>query len=119
MRKKQTRNELAVFTQAFDAQEKGDVETAIRLYKRASRMGSTSAQLNLGNIYDDVLIPAQPLKAVQMYRKAVKLGDPGGAWNLAIYYKKLGKKRWHRYWLRRAASMGEEDAISELSDTES
>lgn len=106
---------LGVFSEAFHAQEAGDLETAIRLYKKASRMGFVSAQTNLGNLYDDVLVPSQPRKAVETYRRAVRRGSEVGAWCLAVHYRNLGERRWYRYWLARAAAMGDEDAIDELA----
>ena len=115
MVRKQRLDPLKVFSDAFYAQEKGDLDTAISLYKQASRLGFAPAQTNLGNIYDDVLDPPQPKKAVEMYRRAVKLGSRAGASCLAAHYKNLGKARWHHYWLARAAEMGEEDASRELS----
>lgn len=115
MSRKSAEDPLVVFTEAFNAQEEGALLKAISLYEQAARMGFSPAHINLGNIYDDGLTPVQPFKAVRMYKRAVKLGHPAGAWNLAVYYKKLGKSRWHRYWLRKAASMGDEDAIKELS----
>ena len=118
MARKNVKEPLAVFSEAFYAQEEGDLDRAIELYKQASRMGFTPAQTNLGNIYDDVLIPAQPHKAVEMYRRAVRLGDRAGAWCLAVHYRNLHRGRWYRYWLRKAAEMGEEDAKLELARLE-
>lgn len=115
MNKESDKDPLKVFSEAFHAQEEGNLDKAISLYKQASRMGFAPAQTNLGNIYDDVLDPAQPRKAVELYRKAVKLGSRAGASCLAAHYRNLGNNRWHFYWLRRAAEMGEEDAINELS----
>ena len=113
--RKSARDPLDVFSEAFYAQEEGDLEKAISLYKKASRRGFAPAQTNLGNIYDDVLNPAQPRKAVEMYRRAVRLGSPAGASCLAAHYRNLGKSRWYRYWLRKAAEMGEEDAMIEMA----
>jgi TPR repeat protein len=78
-------------------------------------MGFAPAQTNLGNIYDDVLSPPQRRKAVDMYRRAVRLGSRAGASCLAAHYRNLGKTRWYRYWLRRAAEMGDEEALNELA----
>jgi TPR repeat protein len=109
---------LATFSAAFEAQETGDLKNAIRLYKLAAARGFTPALTNLGNIYDDLLEPPQPAKAVGLYRKAVQQGSRAGAWCLAMHYRNQGRDRWYRYWLRRAAEMGEEDAIDELARME-
>lgn len=105
---------LELFNEAYGAHAAGDLEHAIELYSAASRKGFTPAQTNLGNIYDDVLDPPRPDLAVKMYRRAVQLGDSAGAWCLAIHYRNRGNLRWYDYWLRRAAEMGDEDAISAL-----
>lgn len=115
MGRKSARDPLEVFSEAFYAQEAGDLDKAISLYKQASRRGFAPAKTNLGNIYDDVLEPPQPRKAVELYRRAVKLGSRAGASCLAAHYRNLGNDRWYRYWLRRAAEMGEEDALNEVA----
>ena len=100
---------LALFYSGSDAEESGDLESAIRLFKSAARLGMGSAYLSLGNIYDDVVKPAQPSKAVASYKRACALGNPSGAYNLSAHYKNIGNSRWARFWKIRADAMGHSD----------
>ncbi|MEO5774731.1 MAG: hypothetical protein ABIQ32_11525 [Sphingomicrobium sp.] len=99
---------------AFHREEKGDLEGSIKAFKAASRLGSTDARSKLGTIFDDVISPPSPRKAVYWYKKGVEAGDSGCAWNLAMHHCGLGNKRWYRYWLQVALRMGDPDAPDEL-----
>jgi len=105
----------ATLREAFRAEKDGNIKAAIRLFKAASRLGSTAARSKLGTIYDDVLAEPDPIKAVYWYRRGVAGGDSGCAWNLAMHYAGLGRKRSYLYWLRVAREMGDPDARKELS----
>jgi len=105
-----------ILRDAFDAEESDDLVAAIRLFKRAARHGSNVACSKLGTIYDDVLTPPNPFKAIYWYKRAVKGHHPNGAWNLAMHYAGLGRRRGYLYWLRIAAKMGDADASVELTD---
>jgi TPR repeat protein len=100
---------------AFRAEEDGNLRVAIRLFKAASRLGSTAARSKLGTIFDDVLAKPDPIKAVYWYRRGVAGGDSGCAWNLAMHYAGLGRRRNYLYWLRVARKLGDPDARKELS----
>lgn len=110
--------ETRVFCAACDAEDEGNFKKAIKLYKRAGRMGSTSALTNLGNLYAHTLTPAQPEKAVYYYKRAVSANDSEGAWNLTIHYKLKGDQRYFNFWLRKAAQMKNELATEILGKNE-
>lgn len=103
-----------LFVEAFSAEEEGQLETAVLLYARSASLGSSSAMINLGNLYDDILDPRDPMQAVKYYEDAVRFGNPDGASCLAAHYKNLEDHRLYQHWLKRAADMGDEDAIKLL-----
>lgn len=103
-----------ILREAFDAEANGNLKQSIRLFKRASRLGSNDARSKLGTIFDDIIEPRRPDRAVYWYRRGVHGGDPSCAWNLAMHYAGLGRKRGYLRWLRVAASLGDPDASAEL-----
>jgi TPR repeat protein len=104
---------LKIFSEAFEAEAAGNLPDAVQLYQRAANMGFVSAQINLGNIFDDVLKPPRPDLALYWYKRAARTWA-AGAMNLAIHYGKVNNSRRRLHWLRKAAAMGDEDAIAEL-----
>jgi len=74
-------------------------------------MGYVSAMNSLATLLDDHLDHGQ--EALTWYKRAVTAGDSTAAWNLAMHYVPLRQKRLYRYWMRKAAAMGDEDAIVE------
>lgn len=120
VKKNEQSNDQAVefLRKAFDAEEAGQLEEAICLLKKAARLGSNAARSKLGTTYDDVIKPAKPERAVYWYKQGVKNGYSDCAWNLAMHYAGLGKKRGYLYWLRIANEMGDEDAAEEIQTRE-
>ncbi len=106
--------DFAAFCEADEAEERGDLSSAIRLFKRSAEMGCMQATARLGTIYDDVLCPPRPDLAVYWYKRGVRRGYEIAAQNLAMHYKMLGRKRWYVHWLRRAMELGHEDSRAEL-----
>ncbi len=100
---------LAIFTEASNKEDEGDLKSAIHLYQQAIGMQFTPAYTNLGNIYDDKMLPSDPARAVELYEKAVALGDAVGAYCLAIHYRNLGDVEQEQHWRRRATDMGYSD----------
>lgn len=99
------------FCRAFDLEEQGRFEEAIRMYRRAAKKGLRSVYLNIADIYDE-MDPPQPREAVRWYKRAVACKDANAAWNLAVHYRLRENKPWYLYWLRRAVAMGNHDAKS-------
>jgi TPR repeat protein len=96
------------------AEGKGDINLAIQEFEKAAIRKSIYARGKLGTIFDDVATPPQPKRAIYWYKAGVRLGDSSCAWDLAMHYSNLRKKRWYRYWLNVAEQMGEIDATEEL-----
>lgn len=101
---------------ASDADERGDYQRAIELFKKASRIGkSDSWHLNLGTLYDDKLVPPSPKRAVYYWKLAAKT-HPAAAYNLAVHYFWQGNERWRLFWLNRAIELGDKDAVQDFEE---
>ena len=98
------------------AYEAGHVKKAARLFLKAAKMKNSEAQVNLANILDSGTRgkPQNFDEARFWYKKAIANGSSEGAYNLAVSYRLRGNIRMYRFWLERAAQMGDEDAIEEL-----
>ena len=66
----------------------------------------------LGTLLDE---QQRPQEAVHWYKRSVAAGNAASAWNLAMHYIPLVNKRWYQHWMKRAAAMGNEDAIIEAA----
>jgi TPR repeat protein len=106
--------DFAVFCEAEDAEDRGDLRRATRLFKKSAEMGCVPAFARLGTIYDDIAPTPQPDLAVHWYKRGVRRGSWVAAQNLAVHYKMRGNRRWYVHWLTRAVEMGDEDSRDEL-----
>lgn len=71
-----------------DAYQRGDYETAIRLYKKSADMGNITALSNLGYCYYyDRSIPVDKDKARECWEKAAILGDIAAVYKLGDMYR--------------------------------
>ena len=92
------------------AQEQGKLLLALEAYEYAARRGHVAAQINLGNILDDEISPANPAAAVYWYMEAARQGESVAAWNLAMHFKRQNDSHHFVYWLQVAAQRGDTDA---------
>jgi TPR repeat protein len=99
---------------AIDLHEAGRFDEAVAMYMPAAKAGHVVAQGNMATLLDDYVCPRRPGEAVFWYKRAHRNGSVTAAWNLAIHYKMVGKRRWYNYWLKVAADGGDEDAQAEL-----
>jgi hypothetical protein len=63
---------------------------------------------------DDGLSASDPFSALGLSMRALKLGDPTAAYNLAMSCFNRRNLQGYRHWLRRAAKAGDEDASRQL-----
>ena len=102
---------------AVDRIEAGDLRGAVRLYLKAAEAGSTEAQINLANLYDEGDgVREDFAKARYWYKRSIKQGVGEGAYNLGVSYLNRGSTRWATHWLLVAKSMGVEDADELLKE---
>jgi tetratricopeptide (TPR) repeat protein len=70
------------------AYERGDFETAFKLWKRWAEQGDAAAQFNLGFMYDEGHgVERNAAKAVKWYNEAVNQGYAPGQNNLGVMYE--------------------------------
>ncbi len=89
--------------EASHLEGRGRLDDAVKRYRAAAEQGDPIAQSNLGTLLDDKVIPRRAKEALYWYKRAVKLGHGSAAWNLAMHYRNLGRRRWYLHWLRVAA----------------
>ncbi|WP_419809197.1 hypothetical protein [Sphingomonas sp.] len=65
-------------------------------------------------IGEDGLSAADPFSAAGLGYRALRQGDPTGAYNLAMSSFNRRNLRGYRHWLRLAANAGDEDARQQL-----
>jgi len=91
--------------------ERGELSAAAALFLRAAKLGNPQAQVNLGNALDAGYGVAKSFPdARHWYKNAARRGVPEGAFNLATSYRDQGNHRMARFWLERAAQLGDADA---------
>ncbi len=72
---------------AIAAYEKGEYKTAVKWYRKAAEQGFSSAQFNLGLMYDNGQgVPRNNKEAVKWYRKAAEQGFSEAQFNLGNMY---------------------------------
>ena len=75
------------FQQGLESANKGDYQTAIKLWKPLAEQGSTSAQFNLGIMYSKGYgVKQDDAKAAKWYRKAAEQGNATAQFNLGVMY---------------------------------
>jgi TPR repeat protein len=101
----------AMLEAACERYEAGDRKRSMELFERTAALGVVEAQVNLANMLDDGDgVPSDFEAARYWYRRAIKAGSPEAAYNLGLGYLRRNNRRWARYWLQLAESMGDEDA---------
>jgi TPR repeat protein len=106
--------------EAKTAFDKGDLQTAVRVYSELSNRGDRTAQLQLGLMYDEGHgVPKQYHQAVRWYSVAASQGDPEAPFYLGRIYQdgRGGPKDYARarQWYRVAAERGNHKAAVNLA----
>ena len=77
------------FQQGFEATERGDYQTAFKLWLPLAEQGNASTQFNLGVMYEDGRgVKQDDVEAVKWYRQAAEQGDAKAQFNLGVMYAK-------------------------------
>jgi TPR repeat protein len=106
----------ALFLEAENAEENGDMKAANQFLLEAAKLGHTGAQVSIANNYSSGRGIARSLdKAAYWYRRAYEAGDESGALNLAIDKLKAGNTRAAILWLKRAIELHSGEAALELA----
>jgi TPR repeat protein len=101
-----------LFVRGNEALGRHHFDEAERLFKASASMGEPHAMDSLGTLLCRL---GRLQEGIKWYRHAVEAGLPQAAWNLAMHYVPLGQNRRYRYWIQKAAAMGEEDAALEAA----
>jgi TPR repeat protein len=78
------------------------------------RYGSAMTELSR-QLGEDNTSAADPFSAAGLARRAYQQGDPAAAYNLAMTSFNRRDLQGYRYWLRRAAQAGDDDAKRQLN----
>ena len=104
-----------IFAIASTAWESGNLKLAYDLFSVGAKHGDSASQISLGYFYDlGIHVPKSKSRALFWYRSAYRDGSCSAASNIATVYrdtKEYGKMIW---WLRKAISMGDGDALLDL-----
>jgi TPR repeat protein len=104
------------FAEASRLLERGRIEQAFRLFLEAAKAGDSSAQLNVGYLYDTGQgVSRSRTQAVYWYRRAVRRGEAAAANNIGTIYRDEGRLRLAIRWFSTAADMGDGDALLEMA----
>lgn len=106
-----------LFRLGHDAEEAGDLPTAVRNFQRGAILGDTMAMTRLAYMYDVGLgVAEDKSEAMRLYRRAWRMeGNLCAANNIAILYRERGNRRAMFQWFRRAAERGDGDADLDLA----
>ena len=101
----------ALWLRAAKREEQGKMRAAFRLMLAAAKLGSISAQTNVGNYYDDGRgVRRSRATALYWYKRAYKRGDHCAAHNIGVVWRNEGNLRRSLYWFTRAVKMGDEES---------
>ncbi len=85
------------FSRGYEAYNRGDYATALRLWRPLAEQGNALAQFSLGFMYDNGEgVPQNDAEAVKWYRRAADQGDASAQLNLGVMYY-AGEGVWANY----------------------
>jgi S1-C subfamily serine protease len=107
------------FENGWTAYDQGDYEKAIQLWLPLAEQGHTSAQINLGVMYDQGYGVGQDFEqAASWYQAAARKHSPVAQYNLAMFLlqhkKRPGAEQDALEWFHKAAAQGYADAQYQL-----
>jgi len=104
---------LKYYNDFLAADDAGNLPLAQEALRRSARLGEPMAYHAMAYAEFGKDSPRIQL-ALEKYRKAAKAGFGPSAWNLALYYKKIGRQGLFEKWMRCAAKAGDPFAEEEL-----
>src|ERR1700741_4619993 len=100
-----------LFLRADKQEKQGKMQAAFRHMLAAARLGSVSAQINVGNYYDSGQgVRRNRAAALYWYKRAFRRGYSSAAHNIGIVWRNEGNHRRSLYWFFRAVVMGTEES---------
>lgn len=101
---------IDLYIRHLEAQAVGDRAEARRLLAAAVDLGEPLA------MHAAAFQEPRPEVAVSLYEAAADAGYAASAWNLYLHHGDLGDTEKAARWLRRAADLGDEDAVKLVGD---
>ena len=103
------------FDAAYAAHDRGDFQTAFRLWKPLAEQGKADAQYNIGVMYNRGHgVPQNYLEAMRWYRLSAEKGHASAQYNLGVMYKNgdgiLKDYKEAAKWFKSAAVQGDAEA---------
>jgi len=116
MKRHTTPDPEALFRDAEQYEEKGNLRSAFECLLAAAQLGHAMSQVSVGNFYASGKGVRRSLqRAAYWYKRAYKNGYRDGALNLAIDRRNEGNTRSAVMWLKKAIAMNSGDAYIELA----
>ncbi len=111
------KNYMDLFTQASDAWERDDFETAFSIFKTLSEQRDDNLYVNLGILYESGLGVTKDIdKALYWYKKSWRAnGQADSRLNIADLYYKNGNWRAALYWWEKGILQQDGEAALELA----
>ena len=115
--KKKVNDLYKVFIEADVAYEAGEFKKAYLLFKKMALLGDPGAQNNLGNMICHGLgVSENKKKALYWYKKSWRSDRQSSTCiNIGLTYLELNNTRRGIFWLKRAISLGDGDAMLDLA----
>jgi len=104
------------WVRAEKEEERGKMRSAFRLMLAAAKLGSASAQINVGNYYDEGKgVRRNRSAALRWYKLAYRRGNSGAAHNIGCVWRNEGNLERPLYWFSRAVSLGDDESNLDIA----
>lgn len=96
-------------------EEEGKMHDAFRLMLAAAKLGNVSAQVNVGNYYDDGQgVRRNRSAALYWFKRAYRRGDSTAAHNIGVVWRNAGNMKRSIFWFSRAVNLGDPESNLDL-----
>jgi TPR repeat protein len=107
----------SLWLRAEKREEEGKMRAAFRLMLAAAKLGSSSAQINVGNYYDDGRgVRRNHSTALYWFKRAYRRKDSTAAHNIGCVWRREGKSLRSLYWFLRAVKLGDEESNLDIGE---
>jgi uncharacterized protein len=105
-----------LFVRADQEADRGDFESAFRLFLAGARAGNIKCQVNLGNFYDEGKgLRRNRSEAIYWYKRAYRRGHASAANNIGVMWRNEKKHNRALLWFKKAVSLGDPEANLEIA----
>jgi hypothetical protein len=105
-----------LFYRADKEWDRGELQSAFRLFLAAANAGDRAAQTNIGNFYDmGIGRRCNKVSALYWYRRAYRRGDASAANNIATIWRDKHEPQRALAWFRRAVRLGDDSSNLDIA----